>query len=374
MTQRRRDRLYRWGAWSDLVFNQVWEDFELDRSLMDYGPDQVVVGLCSAGCSVLAIALCGVEKVFAVDLNPAQLHLLRLKQTSAQNLDSQSHWRLFGQGQGQDLPQLVQTLLPQLPESAARYWQHNAGLFVGGLHQAGRFGFAMRTLRRYLHIVCGGQEVVEGLFHCRSLQEQRVYLDEHVWPRWWNRGARALVASPWTLLPFGCSPGQARLMAASGRYPEFLASQIYRALSTTPLQENPLWQSALLGRYLDREHVPEHLLAQNFEALGEASRRVEPHQASITDVLRGQDRASVDRVKLGDLMDWMGPDDLGALWQSLCEVVVPGGRVLIRSASPTFSLPQELTQGFRVEVHDGLLERGRSGSYARLLCAVRESA
>lgn len=371
MIPRRRERLYRWGAWSDLVFNQVWEDFELDRSLMDYDSGQVVVGLCSAGCSVLAIALCGVERVFAVDLNPAQLHLLELKQASAQNLDSQSHWRLFGQGQGQDLPELVHTLLPKLSEPAARYWEYNAGLFVGGLHQAGRFGFAMRTLRRYLRTVCGGQDVVEGLFRCQSLEEQRAYLDERVWPRWWNRGARALVASPWTLLPFGCSPGQARLMAASGRYPDFLESQIYRALSTSPLQENPLWQSAMLGRYLGREHVPEHLRAQNFESLGEASLRVEPLQASITEVLRARSRASVDRVKLGDLMDWMGPEDLGALWRSLSEAVVPGGRVLIRSASPSFSLPEELTRGFSLQVHDGLLERGRSGSYSRLICAVR---
>ena len=98
-------------GWTRLVFNQVWEDFDVDKEAMDYGPGDVVVCVASGGCSALGVALHPGVEVHATDLNPAQIALLELKRTAALNLDTEQFQAFFRNGRGLDLPHVSVRLM-----------------------------------------------------------------------------------------------------------------------------------------------------------------------------------------------------------------------------------------------------------------------
>ena len=64
---------------NNLVYNTCWEDPRLDRQALEFGPDDNVLVITSAGCNALDYALAGPNHVNAVDMNPRQNRIARFE-------------------------------------------------------------------------------------------------------------------------------------------------------------------------------------------------------------------------------------------------------------------------------------------------------
>src|SRR5258708_16879797 len=72
------DRLF--AFWfTRFVYNQIWEDPEVDLAALAINPSCRVVTIASGGCNVLNYLAADPAEIVAVDLNPAHLALTRLK-------------------------------------------------------------------------------------------------------------------------------------------------------------------------------------------------------------------------------------------------------------------------------------------------------
>ena len=61
------------------VYNQIWEDPDVDMAALRVRPDSRIITIASGGCNVVNYLSGDPAKIIAVDLNPNHIALTRLK-------------------------------------------------------------------------------------------------------------------------------------------------------------------------------------------------------------------------------------------------------------------------------------------------------
>ena len=79
-----------------LVYNQVWEDYEVDRAALDVGADDVVLMITSGGCNVLNTLTEGPRRIVTFDANAEQRDLLAEKIDHVRRGNYDGLWQAFG--------------------------------------------------------------------------------------------------------------------------------------------------------------------------------------------------------------------------------------------------------------------------------------
>ena len=99
------------------VYNQIWEDPDVDMEALALKPHHTLITIASGGCNVLNYLAADPARIIAVDLNPNHVALTRLKLAALANLPSyEDFFRFFGTANEQGKPQGVR----QFPEHASR--------------------------------------------------------------------------------------------------------------------------------------------------------------------------------------------------------------------------------------------------------------
>lgn len=345
---------------SELVFNQSWEDPEIDRQALAITPDATVLTIAAAGDNVLSLALTQPKRVYAVDLNPAQIHLLKLKIAAAQHLDYADFWHLFSLAPAARAHSIYRRCLRSHLDSDSReFWDAHLWTLRAGLYRAGVFGRAVWLLRTYLRAVCGPRTLTQ-FFKCESLSEQASFYRKRIHPRWWNPLTRPFGAQLPILLLFGVHPHQARRVRGQ-QFADSLARGVARALSTLPARDNYFWQQVFLGRYLV---PPPYLRPENFASLREAATQIVPHVGRVEDFLHDLPPRSVTHFNLLDAPDWLPVGKTIELWAMLRRTAAPQARVLFRSIDPSYRLPESVLTHWKDKSEPAWTVRERTGVYA----------
>lgn len=133
---------------SGLGFNQCWEDPQIDQEAFAVTHDDTVLTIASAGDNTLSLALAEPKRIYAIDLNPAQIHLLKLKIAAARHLDHADFWHLFSLAPAQRAATIYhESLRSRLDDGSRRFWVAHLRALRTGLCRAGVFGRALWLLR-----------------------------------------------------------------------------------------------------------------------------------------------------------------------------------------------------------------------------------
>lgn len=372
------DRMF--AAWfQNFVYNQIWEDPEVDLAALALRPDSRVVTIASGGCNVMNYLLAGPASIVAVDLNPAHIALTRLKLAAIRYLpDHETFFRFFGAAdEKSNLRLYARYLRPHLDETTREFWDGRApfigrriNYFAKGLYRGallGRFiGFAHHSARLF-----GGEPA--RMLTATSLEEQTRIFDEAIAPVFERKVVRALCRLPVSFYSLGIPPAQFEALRrdAGGDVVGLFRDRLRRLACDFPIADNYFaWQA--FGRGYDHEHrqaVPPYLRANSFAELRERTDRVETRLVSMTEFLKGEPDASCDAYVLLDAQDWMGPAQLNALWHEIGRTAKPGASVIFRTAGRDSPLtagldPAQLSPWrYDAELSQALFARDRSAIY-----------
>src|SRR5215467_9909938 len=88
------------ARWFDaFVYNQIWEDPEVDLAALELDGDSRVLSISSGGCNALNYLLAGPESVTTVDLNRYHIFLVQLKIAAIRTLGTHEDlFNFFGTG------------------------------------------------------------------------------------------------------------------------------------------------------------------------------------------------------------------------------------------------------------------------------------
>ncbi|KAG8163313.1 hypothetical protein KVR01_006610 [Diaporthe batatas] len=363
----------------DYIYAFTWEDSRADARILNLGSDDVVLAICSAGDNILSYVMQGPARVHAVDLNPAQCHLLELKVASYSSLPYEDFWKLFGEGRHLGFRQLLLSRLsPHLSSRALQYWLSNAHIFTSergrGLYDTGGSRHAIRAMR-WIARIFGLRRSVETILTAKTLNEQRETWRGKIRPVVLSSLVNRLVVSHESFLwaALGVPKNQlamieadhARLCREHNQPAQNTRSQAvwnYMLNTLDPMAEdthiaadNPYYHVCLAGKFSRRCH-PEYLAPQAHARLSRpgAFDGLRIHTDEIDEVIARITPATLTVAVVMDSMDWFDPESDAASSQirRLNRALRVGGRVMLRSSGlRPWYISEFERQGFTAKCH-----------------------
>jgi S-adenosylmethionine-diacylglycerol 3-amino-3-carboxypropyl transferase len=335
------------------VYNQIWEDPEIDMEALELKPHHRMLTIASGGCNVLNYLAADPAKIVAVDLNPNHVALTKLKLSALQNLPSHDEFfRFFGQANDKANRAAYDDFLSQRLDKETRlYWEKQIPLRGRRINMFARNLYRYGLLGRFIGVLHAVAKLhgkkLGPILSARTPEEQRRLFERHIAPLFDSKSIRFLSKSPVSLYALGIPPAQYdELVSGSEKDPvAVLRERVERLACDFPINENYFaWQA--FGRGYDVEHreaVPAYLQRETYEKIRTRTDKVEIHHASLTDFLKTQPDQSMHRFVLLDAQDWMNNDQITALWREIDRTAdARDARVIFRTAGADSPLPRKL--------------------------------
>ncbi|HEY3777225.1 MAG TPA: DUF3419 family protein [Rhizomicrobium sp.] len=335
------------------VYNQIWEDPEVDLEALELGPHHRVLTIASGGCNILNYLAADPERIIAVDLNPNHVALTRLKLAALANLPGyEEFFRFFGQANDKSNRGAFDTFLShRLDPETRRYWEKHIPLRGRRINMFARNLYRYGLLGRFIGVLHAVARLhgkrLESIVKARTPDEQRAQFERTIAPLFDYKSIRFLSRTPISLYALGIPPAQYdELVAASNGNPAaVLRRRVEKLACDFPISRNYFAWQAFARSYdvENREAVPAYLREDVYDAIRMRTDRVEVHHASLIDFLKTQAAGTLHRYVLLDAQDWMTPDVLAALWGEIGRTAHPhDARVIFRTAGEDSPLPRKL--------------------------------
>jgi len=324
---------------NNLVYNTCWEDPRLDRVALDFGPQDNVMVITSAGCNALDYSLVGPNHVHAVDMNPRQNALLDLKKSAIRNLDYGDFFKMFGDGRLPGVKQVyTDKLREELPTWSKDFWDRKIKWFDNpkrSFYYRGTSGLFARMIKTYTDKVIRVRPHLNALLDAKSVEEQREIYEKHLREKFWSGVMKFAMNRDTTMSMLGVPKAQRRQIETQypGGLVKFIQDCMESVFAELPIHDNYFWRVYLNGKYTS-DCCPEYLKEENFEKLkNEAVDKVTTHTDSVQGFLEKHD-GQISRFILLDHMDWLSDQFFPLLeseWQAIIDSAAPGARLIWRS-------------------------------------------
>ncbi|MGH7676925.1 MAG: DUF3419 family protein [Gemmatimonadaceae bacterium] len=330
------------------MYNQVWEDYEVDRTALGVTPDDVVLMITSGGCNVLNTLTESPRRIVAVDANPAQRDLLADKIRVIETGDHERLWQAFG-----------------VPAQ-----QRRASIYTRGSYA--RFAW----IRAFIQLVAG-RGAIHRFVSSASLDDQRrVYLEE-VEPSLFGPVVSAVPAALAGICGMHWRQVASTLRAGRFLIESICRAQLRRVLTTFGIRDNYYWHQLLTGAYANSVQCPRYLQPRSFDVLRRLMPRVENRHQDVREYLRNVPAGTFTKVSLLDLPEFLSPAQRLLLFREVHRVTTPGARIVFRSFAPEVGVPAacngDSPDGLRFEadLSANLTRAERTASYGAVHVYVR---
>lgn len=324
---------------NNLVYNTCWEDPRLDRVALDFGPEDNVLVITSAGCNALDYALAGPNHVYAVDMNPRQNALLELKQSAIRNLNYDDFFKMFGEGRLPGVNSVyTSTLRETLSPWSQQFWDKKIKWFDNRkktFYFRGTSGMIAKMIKTYTDNVIRVRPHLDAILNAESVEEQRTIYDEHLREKFWSGLMKFAMNRDTTMSMLGVPKAQRKQIETQypGGLVKFIQDCMEGVFADLPIKDNYFWRVYMNGSYT-RDCCPEYLREENFESLkGGLVNKISTHTDSVQGFLEKHD-GQISRYILLDHMDWLSDQYFNLLeseWQAIIDRAAPGARLIWRS-------------------------------------------
>ncbi|HEY1629791.1 MAG TPA: DUF3419 family protein [Rhizomicrobium sp.] len=332
------------------VYNQIWEDPDVDLEALALEPRHRIVTIASGGCNILNYLAADPAEIVAVDLNQNHVALSRLKLAALANLPTyEQFFRFFGRANDKANRALFDSLLRRhLDPETLLYWNKHRPLRGRRIDMFARDLYRHGLLGRFigiLHVVARLHgKSLSGIVNAQTPQEQRAEFERSIAPLFDGKSVKFLSKSPISLYALGIPPAQYDELVAAGNPIDILRQRVEKLACDFPVADNYFaWQAFTRGYDVEkRQAVPAYLRRDVYDVIRTRTDRVQIHHASLTDFLKTQQPGTIDRFVLLDAQDWMTPPMLNALWLQIDRAASSGARVIFRTAGPDSPLARKL--------------------------------
>ena len=327
------------------IYAFTWEDPREDDNILHFSSNDTVLAITLAGDNILHYALLPnpPKRIHAVDLNPAQNHLLELKLACLRTLPHEQVFAMFGDGKIPNFKLLLlNKLAPHLSSQAFQFWWHKLWTFDPkgrGLYDTGFSKWGIR-IGRWIFSLFGVTDKVKEICEATTMKEQ---LD--IWNNYLKRllfnpfVARMLVGNPiflWRAL--GVPTNQAKMMGKSVL--KYVVDTLDPVLERSLIsKDNYFYYVCLMGKFA-YDNCPQYLSLKGYKRLSAAGPEspllnVRIHTDTLNEVFARLSDKTISIAIIMDHMDWFNPQGTEAYNEiaALKKCLAPNGRVMLRSAS-----------------------------------------
>ena len=359
-----------------LIYNASWEDPRIDRQLLELNSESRVVVLTSAGCNVLDYLLDSPAEINAIDVNPRQNALLKLKLACIKRGEFDDLFAMFGKGSHSEFRDIYADVKQYLTEEDCEFWDKKIDYFdqnskKKSFYYYGTSGLLAWIITAYLRRNRQLRTELFNIFDAKDLEQQKeIYA--RIEPLLWGRFMTWLVRQPFVLTLAGVPRPQIRLI--DSQYPGgvggFISDKLRHVFTEILAHDNYFWHVYITGSY-SSHCCPNYLKAENFDTLRRKVDHVKTYNNTVTGYLR-ENPGKYSHFILLDHQDWLAQHDPLALaeeWQMILDNSQAGSKILMRSAATEINfLPDFVKQSLRFfpEQTRSLHVTDRVGTYGSL--------
>jgi S-adenosylmethionine-diacylglycerol 3-amino-3-carboxypropyl transferase len=316
-------------------YASCWEDASVLRAALRVRRGDTVLSITSGGCNALALLLDDPARVVAVDFNPHQNRLMRLKMAALRHLSHDEVLALIGVRPSTDRLALWARLRPHVPAEDRSWWDARPGHVAAGLYRAGRTDRYLMAFGRLVRAWLG-QRRVDQLFAFTDLDAQRAFYHE-VWDDWRWRTMLGVFFHR-RVISRAKDPSHFRYVdgSAFGARIHARASLLF---TEALMRDNPYCALILRGRYLDGAALPAYLAPEAFEVVRARLDRIELVDGPLTEVLEGAGPDTFDAYNLSNLYDWLSDEARTASLRDVVRTARAGARLCYWSTLVPRPLP-----------------------------------
>jgi S-adenosylmethionine:diacylglycerol 3-amino-3-carboxypropyl transferase len=302
-----------------ILFGHVQEDTSLEASLA-YNGRALCIG--SGGETAFDLLLGGAKDVVAIDVNPAQSLLVRLKSAVFRHLPPDEINRAFTL----DARPAYKRLQPHLPREVNEYFDHHLDDLASGLIHSGQIDRDLRKAMRLFQKLVLPRRRIEELIVQATLDEQARYFAKN-----WNT-ARVRLGLNLAFKPFVLKRvfGREFGSLAPKEFGEQVKRDLAQVLTTVPLEDNPyVWQT-FLGEY-PSAGMPPWLTEFGHRRMAQVISKLGIETGDVADWMIRQPEPTLGLVCLSNVLDASKEVEKLRMIDGLSRTLIPGGKVVVRS-------------------------------------------
>ncbi|MDT0681260.1 DUF3419 family protein [Roseicyclus sp. F158] len=319
------------------------------------GPPARVLCLTGSGGRPLDMLMADPGEVVALDLNPAQNALLRLKIAAFRALDDAEIPAYLGIAPAETRAALHARVLQAMDREGRVFWEPREGLALGGVWYAGRWEKVLRIGARLNGLYRG--RAIARLFAAGGVGEQAAIWERQFDDGLW-RGAIRLLARRWIWTRIVGEPGGA-FLPSPALVEQRLAGAFRRASARFLFRDSDFASLILRGRH-DAAALPLHLRPEAIAITRDRLDRIRIVTGGIGDLGQGA-LAGFDAFSLSDFGSYTDAAMHAALWERIAAAAAPGARYAERTFLNALPRPPHAEEDPALSAH--LSERDRAIVY-----------
>lgn len=290
--------------WNTLNYSSSNEDGLSELRALEVSPGDRVCAITGGGDRVLHLLLGDPERVCALDVNPAQNHLLELKMAAIRQFDYPAYARFLGLSDAPGRHRLddYAAIRTRLSPAAAAWFDDHRPMLARGVLYAGRWERFFAMTSRNLRLQRGGK--VDRLLSFQTPDEQRAFLHDQWDTAGWRLSLRLAFCRPVCRFAFG-DPGFYANVAQSQPPWRYVHARINGYLDHHAARESFMLALVLKGRFFDPVHYPPYLKEEHFATLKARIDRIEIRTASLFDFLATPESAACNKFSLSDVSSFL---------------------------------------------------------------------
>ncbi len=361
------DRKEHEGVTAQISYSQCWEDPNTIRAALQVTHDDDVLIVTSGGCNALAVAADGPRSVTAIDVNPAQNHLLELKKAAVVAFSQSDLLGFLGVMGMRERGAQYAMLRDRLPASSRAYWDSRAGEVEKGIIHVGRFERYLSVFRRVVLPAIHPRRRLEEALEAKSLDEQREFYNR-VWDTLPWRALFRVAFSRQLLSRFGRYPGafrQVELREVAFHY----LGRVRHALTEIPVAGNYFLEYMATGGY--ETTLPYYLTENVSQSLRNRPIPIRSVTADLLGFLRSVPGETFSKFHFSDVFEYFDDAQYAEALRQVVRVSRQGGRFCFYNNLVERPIPGSVQSNIQNDEHLAwrLHHDDRSFVYASLVVA-----
>jgi len=335
---------------SSLRYSLGNEDWNVEELALRIRPGDRVFCITASGDRPLHVLLSNCAQVVAIDVNPAQTHLLSLKCAALKALDYHEYLQFLGQEEAQDRLNTFERLLALMPEETVNYWRRDHKKIAKGVLYQG-------AVERFLQYVSKLSLLIRGrklkqLFAFEDLDAQRAFIDKEWATTPWRLFFQVFL-HPKISRFFLSDTGLTGYVDKSIHPGMYIYERMNASLKHDLAKTQSLTTLVLWGRLISEAAYPPYLTEPGHRHIRQHIDRMSLVTQNAIDYLEQGPENSFDVFSLSDIASYMDQASFERLIKSMLRSARPNAHFCIREFMSKRHIPESMQQHF---VRDHALE------------------
>lgn len=319
------------------------EDWETESKALKIKPDDSIVCITASGDRPLNLLLNDCKNIVAVDMNPYQNHLLKLKAAAMHHLDFHDYQSFLGNKENRHRVKILNSLSPLLCETSFQFWKSQKKKIEQGILYQGAIEKWTGVISYFIEKF--RNEKRKKLFEFEDIEQQKQFVQQH-WasPKW--RKTFEVLLNPFVTRFLLKDPGLHEFLDKSLHVGRYIHDRMNRSLEKGLARENLLISLILLGKVMP-EGYPPYLTEKGTNVIRTRLPKISVVTSNIITHLERSPASSIDVFSLSDIASYMSARDFERLTQAIAKAAKPGARFCFRQFLSNHKIPNELNKTFK---------------------------